>query len=204
MKVLLVILVLLALLLYLSVGVDVGYTGGQVLLRLRVGALAFTLLPRKPKAKKKRTKPKKDKSPSAAAQPKEKKKLPFTLDDILDAGELMIRSIKKLRFRISRLKLHFISAFPDPYTTAMAYGYASAAVNALRMDRVKGADIQLAADFQSEQWTADAACSVTIRIWYLMKFTVSVLAGGIPIFLRIRKRGKETQIKFAQAAGKEA
>ena len=47
LKVLLIILAVLALLLYLPVGVDVGYTGGQVLLRVRTGALAFTVLPRK-------------------------------------------------------------------------------------------------------------------------------------------------------------
>lgn len=204
MKVLLIILAVLALLLYLPVGVDVGYTGGQVLLRVRAGALAFTVLPRKA-GKKKSKKPKKQ-SPAEqkSGQPKEKRKLPVTKDDILDAAELLIRSIKKLRFRVSRLKLHFVSAFDDPYNTAMVYGYVCAAVNALRMDRVKGADIQLSADFMAEHWSADAACSITIRIWYMMKFVCSVLAGGIPILLRIRKRMKPKQSQVAQPAGKEA
>ena len=42
MKVLLIILAVLALLLYLPVGVDVGYTGGQVLLRVRACGICGT------------------------------------------------------------------------------------------------------------------------------------------------------------------
>ena len=89
MKVLLIILAVLALLLYLPVGVDVGYTGGQVLLRVRAGALAFTVLPRKA-GKKKSKKPKKQSTAEQkSGQPKEKRKLPVTKDDILDAAELL-------------------------------------------------------------------------------------------------------------------
>ena len=204
MKILLIVLGILALILRLPVGVDAGYVGA-LWVRIRIGVLTIPLIPgkrnRKSGAKKKRK--------AAASRPKdktvrEKRTIPVQREDITDGVKLLLRCIRKLQFQVSRFTLHFVSAFSDPYDTAMVYGYVCAIVNALQLERVKGADIQLFADFTAEQWHLECAASITIRIWYILQFVCMALAGGLPVLLRIRKRMKQTKNQFAQPAGKEA
>lgn len=207
MTILIILAVLIAFLLYLPVGVDMGYTDSGVILLVRIGAVTLRLFPRKHK-KPKQKKPAKGKKSAqkaqSADQPKQKKKLNVTWEEIQSALDLTVRSIRKLKFRVRKLMLHFTSAFDDPYTTAMVYGYANAAASALGLYRVRGGDVQLSADFTSGQWTAEAYISITIRIFYMIKFAFSLLFGGLKLLLRRRRRIKQEQTEIAQAAGKEA
>ena len=185
---LIVLLVLLVLALSLRVGVDVGYDGAGVRVLLRVSRWTFCLYPRD------KTKPKKQRKPK---QKKKQGKLDITKDEILDAITVPVGAVKKLRFRLYRLRVHFISAFGDPYRTAMMYGYANAGVQALGLYQLKQADVQLAVDFERESYYVDGYISVTVRVFYILKFCVCLVAGMIPILLRRRKRikAKEKQIK---------
>ena len=204
MKVLIVV-VLIVLLLCVPVGADVGYAGDQLTLKVRVGPLTVTLFPKKPGKDKPKKKPKKDTAQEAESQPKEKqkRKLDVTKEEIWSAVQVVFRSVKKLRFRLNRIKIHFISAFPDPYHTAMVYGYTNAAVDALGLTMRKGTDIQLGADFSKDKPVIDVYCSVTIRILYIMKLVFSVLLGAVPILMQRHRRLKLTKKANAQAAGKE-
>lgn len=204
LKVLTVIVVLIVLLLSLPVGVDAGYTDKQAVLMLRIGAVTLRLFPRRPKKHKQARKKEPAEKPQAGARPKEKKKLNVTWDEIRSALDLSIRGIGKLKFRVRKLRLHFTSAFDDPYTTAMVYGYANAAAGALGLYRVRDGDIRLEADFTSAQWSMEAYISVTIRVFYIMKFAFFLLFGGTKLLLRRRRRIKQEQTEIAQAAGKEA
>ena len=194
MTALIVILLLLAALLYLPVGADVGYCEGAFTAYARVGAWKLCVYPRKQKPKKEK-KPKKQPAPQEAAPaeeaPKKKKGLPdVTKDEVLGAVRVVFRAIKRLRFRLNRLKLHFISAFPDPYDTAMIYGYANAGLNALGLTSLKQSDIQLGVDFNREHYYADGYLSVTIRIYYVLKFAFCALFGLLPLYFSRRKRLK--------------
>lgn len=205
-KVLIVIILLLVLLLRLPVGVDAGYTEGQAFAGLRVGPKVFWLYPRKKKPPAHKAKKKEKSEAEETPPPAAKKKLPaFNLqwDEIKSALDLTVRCVKKLRFRLRRLDLRFVSGGADPYNTAMAYGYANAAADALGLYRLKQANVELSADFTAERSEFDGACSVTIRVYYLCKFGITMAVGGLRLLLRHRKRVKQEQRAAALIPGKE-
>lgn len=197
LKVLIVLLIVLVLLLSVPVGADVGYDETGLRGFVRVWRFTFCVFPRKPK----KDKPPKEKQPAnEEKKPKPKKTLPnVTKDEVLDAVSVGVRAVKKLRFRLYRLKLHFVSAFDDPYQTAMVYGYANAAVQALGMPAWKRTDVQLGVDFAGEECYFDGYLSVTVRIYYIMKLCVCLVSGVLPILWRRRKRmkaiGNNTTVK---------
>lgn len=205
-KVLIVIILLLVLLLRLPVGVDAGYTEGQAFAGLRIGPKVFWLYPRKERppthghGKRKKIK-------TEAEAPSKAKRSPRSLnlqwDEIKSALDLTVRCVKKLRFRLRRLDLRFVSGGADPYNTAMAYGYANAAADALGLYRLKQANVELSADFTAERSEFDGACSVTIRVYYLCKFGITMAVGGLRLLLRHRKRVKQEQRAAALIPGKE-
>ena len=194
LKVLIGLLALLLLVLCLRVGVDVGYDEGGIRVLLRISRWTFCLFPRE------KTKPKKQRK---TKENKKQGKLDITKDEILDAISVLVRAVKKLRFQLYRLRVHFISAFGDPYRTAMMYGYASAGVQALGLTQMKQADVQLAVDFERESYYVDGYISVTVRVFYMMKLCVCLVAGMIPILLRRRKRIKAIE-KNTAVKGKVA
>lgn len=204
MKVLLiVIVVLIVLLLCLLVGIDVRYSGGQLCVGLRIGLKVFWLYPEKFGMGKKRTKPSDEAKIKPSKTSGRNLMQQVSWEEIQSALELLIRSIKQLRFRMNRLKLHFISASADPYHAAMAYGYANAAVNALGLPRMKRADVQIGVDFTENMPMIDGYVSITIRVFYLCKFGFTILVGGLKLLLRHRKRLKREQKANACIAGKE-
>lgn len=205
LKVLIVILLLLFLLLCLPVGVDAAYAGGSFSAGVRVGPKVFWVFPTKRGRAHKRGK-KADTKSNGKPEPEGKKKrldLDVTWDEVKAALHLVARSVKQLRFRLHRLDLRFVSGGPDPYQTAMAYGYANAAANALGLYRLKQADVSLSADFTAEAPEFEGDVSVTIRVYYLCKFGVLMATGGLRLFLRRRKRLKQERTTAALIAGKE-
>ena len=192
LTVLIVIVLLLVLLLCLPVGVDVSFCEGVLRTYLRVGSFTFCVYPHKTTSPKTKT-----------ANEQETLSLPdCTKDEVLDGIGVLVRAIKKLKFHLHKLKLHFISAFDDPYNTAMCYGYASAAASALGLTALKQSDVQLGVDFEREHYYFDGYVSITIRIYYIMKFVGCVIWGGIPIILRRQKRLKQEH-STAAMQGKE-
>ena len=186
LNVLIIILVLAAVILLIPVGVDVGYSEGGLRVLIRAACFTFRIYPSSSE-KEQRTKKQKK------TDVNKKRSIPdVTKDEILDAISVAVRSVKKLRFHLHKLKIHFISAFEDPYRTAMMYGYASAAVNAFALPQLKQADVQLGVDFEREECYVDGYLSVTIKIYYIMKLVCCLIAGAIPILWNRRKRLKKT------------
>lgn len=150
---------------------------------LRVSRFTFRIFPREKKSAEKR---KKESDKTNA------KKLPdLTKDEVLDGIEVAARAVRKLKFHLYQLKIHFISAFDDPYRTAMIYGYVNAAIQAFGLPQLRQSDVQLGVDFERDHCYIDGYVSVTIRIYYIMKLIFCVVYGAIPILWRIRKRRKE-------------
>lgn len=182
---LIIIALLLILLLLVPVGIDVGYKEGNVRVLLRASCFTFQIYPTASTKKKKEKKQKK-------INEKKKRSVPdVTKDEILDAIGVAVKAVKKLRFHLHKLKLHFVSAFADPYQTAMVYGYASAAVNAFALSQLKQSDIRLVVDFEREDCYVDGYLSVTIKIYYIMKLVCCLIGGMIPILWSRRKRLKK-------------
>ncbi len=185
LKVLMIVLAVLALLLTIRIGADVGYDETGLRVYARVSRFTVCLYPSgKEKVKKK---PKKQRHKTGKTG-----KPDITEDEVLDAIRVAVRSVKKLRFRLYKLKLHFVSAFDDPYKTAIVYGYAEALIYGLGLPQLKQSDIQLGMDFEKEACAVDGYLSVTIRIYYIMKLAVCLICGCIPILWRRRKRIKST------------
>ena len=179
-----IILLLLMILLLIPIGVDVGYCDETVQVKLRAAWFTLTVYPTSSEKMKKQSQQKKKNGKKNRGVPD------VTKDEVLDSIEVAVKSIKKLRFHLHKLKLHFISAFNDPYRTAMVYGYASAAVNAFALPQLKQSDIQLGVDFERESCYIDGYLSVTIKIYYIMKLVCCMLIGAIPILWHRHRRLK--------------
>lgn len=184
LKILICILVLFVLLLSLRVGVDAGYDQNGLRVYARVSRFTLCLYPTN-----KEPKPKKQK---AKTKTQTRNKPNFTKDELVDAFGVAVRSVKKLRFRLRKLKLHFVSAFDDPYKTAVVYGYAEALIHGLGLPSMKQTDIRLDMDYEKEACEVDGYVSVTIRVYYMIKLLVCLLWGLIPIWRRRRQRIKLT------------
>ena len=200
---LIVILGLVLLLLLVPVGIDVGYNEDGLRVYGRISCCRIGFYPKKASVKKKSKKRMTTEQPTeseAGADPvkKDKFKLPdITKDEFLDLVGVGVKSVRKLRFSLHKLKLHFISAFSDPYQTAMVYGYASAAVHAFALPQLRHSDVQLAVDFEREKCYVDGYLSVTIKIYYILKLVFCAAVGALPILLRRRKRMKAKENSVA-------
>lgn len=192
LNVLIIVLAVLVLLLTVRIGADIGYDETGLRVYARISRFTVCLYPSKieKQHKKKKTKRKSDK----------KGKLDVTGEEVLEALSVAVRSVKKLRFHLYKLKLHFVSAFDDPYKTAIVYGYAEALIYGLGLPALKQTDIALSMDFEKEACDIDGYLSVTIRIYYIMKLLVCLMFGMLPIVWRRRKRMKAT-VKDAAVKG---
>ena len=99
------------------------------------------------------------------------------------------------------LRLVFVSGAPDPYDTALAFGYVNAALGALtplaeRALRIDERDIQTGVDFQVERPRIDARIVCTIRIGQIV---VIALAFGIG-FLKQKMHAKQARAAHAKSA----
>jgi len=188
--VLAIVLILLVIFLLIPVGMDIGYYEEELRVWIRAACFTFKIYPQSSKKEKKEPKQKKKDRNKKRTFPN------VTKDEILDLIGVAVKSVKKLKFHLHKLKLHFISAFEDPYQTAMVYGYASAAVNAFALPQMKQSDIQLGVDFQREEIYVDGYLSVTIKIYYILKLVCCLVGGVIPILWHRHQRlnGKENSV----------
>ena len=181
----------------LPVGVDAAYADETVSLAARIGPFRLRLLPKPPdaKPKKKPQKPKKEK-------PK-KKSAPPDIRTILVLAKLGLQALNRFRqrLRVPLLRLVFVSGAPDPYDTALAFGYVNAALGALtplaeRALRIDERDIQTGVDFQAGQPRIDARIVCTIRIGQIV---VIALAFGVG-FLKQKMHSKQARATRANTA----
>ena len=181
----------------LPVGVDAAYADETFSLAARIGPFRLRLLPKPPdaKPKKKPQKPKKEK-------PK-KKSAPPDIRTILVLAKLGLQALNRFRqrLRVQLLRLVFVSGAPDPYDTALAFGYVNAALGALtplaeRALRIDERDIQTGVDFQAGQPRIDARIVCTIRIGQIV---VIALAFGVG-FLKQKMHSKQARATRANTA----
>ena len=99
------------------------------------------------------------------------------------------------------LRLVFVSGAPDPYDTALAFGYVNAALGALtplaeRALRIDERDIQTGVDFDAGRPRIDARIVCTIRIGQIV---VIALAFGVG-FLKQKMHSKQARAARAKTA----
>ena len=137
---------------------------------------------RRLKAEKKKSKTKTD---SDSSEQKSGKR-GGTVDLILS----MLPSVKKVlgRFRrkllIKRLKVYYTSAGEDPYSTAMAFGYASAGMGVLmpflyNHFRVRKCDLRADFDFDAKEPYVYIEARVSLAIWEIIYILLGISLGTL-------------------------
>ena len=210
LKVLGIILLFFLLLSFLRVGVIVAF-GVEQNVRLRIGPVKLTVLPKKEKKPKEEKKT--DEPPAEEKTPKEKKKraLPKLTSSELRSlvgtafgalGRTLRRTCR--RTRIDPLEVCVVFAGDDPADTAQTYGYACAALWTFtpkleELFYIPNPSIHLEMDFQAGETTAEGTVGVSLRVCDLLAilFTLAVPLGRW--FLRWRKAHRNDPKSAARA-----
>lgn len=192
----------------LRVGARATLEEGVFSLKLLAGPIKLQILPKdedkaqKPKQEKpKKEKPPKEKKPEETEE-KPKPKLKITLDlvkIILSAvGDALGRLRRKLS--IDLLTVHYTVASDDPYSAAMTYGYASAAVGALmpvieNIFKVKKSDVGAAVTFDTNEAQLYIDAQLTIAIWEIIYIALAVVPVIKPVLAGLKKGKVDTNGK---------
>ena len=203
-----VLVLLIAALLLIPVGADIGYEQGKIHVSATAAGVEIRLFPRKkkpesdepkpPKKKKeKKEKKPKQKDDSAEEKPKEKKKLDITLDEILDLLKAVLHGLGHFtdRIRVDRFVLHLIVAGNDPYNVAMAYGkinaWLSAMAPACKKLNAKNSDVWTAVDFTDDWPHVDFAIAMSFRLCTVIGMLFVIGFGALKVLLIRKKRIKQ-------------
>ena len=195
-----VLAVLILLVFFLPYGVDVGYADEVLRVGIKAGPIRVWLLPKKPltekqkqkaeakKAKKEERRAAKAAKKAAAAKEKEindavtvkpKPKLDFdTVVTLLRMGSHAIRRFFR-SFTVNFFQLHYTVACRDPYDTAIQYGMACAAAEALpalagKKIRVLRRDIEIGADYTSEEPVIAVHIVLSLQLFWLVHLAVAL------------------------------
>lgn len=202
MKALIVVGVVLAALLLLSlvrVGAVADYSAAGFVLKIRVGALRFTLFPMKPRKKKKADKPKKPTEPPKAPAPPEPRRgggLELVKQFLPLLAEAAGRFKRKVR--IDRLDIDLTVACPDPAMTAVAFGGANAALGMMvplfeNNFNVKERNVRTRVDFDRETPAVAVLAAMSLTIGQGVVLSVSLGVKALKILLAHRKKVQSTQ-----------
>ena len=186
-----VLAILILLVFFLPYGVDVGYADEVLRVGIKAGPLRIWLLPKKPltekqrlkaeakKAKKEARRAAKEKEINDSVTVKPKPKLDFdTIVALLRMGSHAIRRFFR-SFTVNFFQLHYTVACRDPYDTAIQYGMACAAAETLpalagKKIRVLRRDIEIGADYTSEEPTVSAHIVLSLQLFRLVHLAVAL------------------------------
>lgn len=192
---------LIALIMLVPIGADIGYEDGKLSLSAKVCGVLLQILPKppaheaKPKKAKKEKKPKKEKKSKkqdseAAKKPKKKLKLDFSKDEILSLIKKVLSRFGRFgrKFNVDRFLLHYVGGGKDPYDVAVNFAYINAALSGLapmcaeRFD-VRDCDVWTDCDFTLDKPKIDFGLAFSIRIgaFFALAFGLVFSAAGILI-----------------------
>lgn len=203
----------------LPLGVSVRYNSEGPLVRIILGPVRLTIVPRKKKAKKEKPekeKPKKEpekKPPENTPEPVkqvgkdkqepkpvpegEKKEKGGSLLDFLPLVKTVFEFLGDFRrkLRINHLTLKLIMAGDDPCDLATNYGKAWAAVGNLlpKLDQwfvIKKRDIEVECDFTASETLIIAGLDLTITLGRLLAAVLRFAFRALVTFLKILKKRK--------------
>lgn len=181
LKIIGIVLLVCLLISFLRLGV-VAELGDELRVKLRIGPLRLTLLPKKekkPKAEKPK-KPKKEKSAAAKKHPLPKPsfaELRTLVRTALDAlGKTLRRTCKRTRIDPLELCVTFAG---DPAEAAKNYGYANAAIWSVmphleELFYIPAPSITLRMDFQAEKTRVEGTVGVTLRVCDLLAIVLTL------------------------------
>ena len=199
---LIIILAILLLILCLSVGVDAAYDSGGFVLKLKLGPVRLTVLPKSGKKPKQEHTPKPKPEPKEKAEKEEKPKkgLPFkiTLSDIRELLGILFRMLGRLRrgLSVDVFMLHLLVTSEDPYDAVKLFGNVNAVLSALsgpahRALKIRSEDIQTCVDFEEETMIVEARIVLTLQIWEILYAVLCAGCAAAVWFLRKKREDKQ-------------
>ena len=208
LKVIGIILLVFLLIGFLRVGAIVSF-GDELRVRLRVGAIKLTILPKKTKKPKK---PKKEKEPKeekpeeeAEKKPKKKRSIPKpNLDDIIDLIQTALSALGAMvrracrRTRIDPLDLTIVFGAYDPADVALMFGAANTAVFTLMPKAeetfyIPNPSIRLRMDYDADWPRAAGSLGVSLRLCDLFAIIFTLIIPLLKWFLRFKKAHKHDE-----------
>lgn len=199
-----VIVLIIALIMLIPIGADVGYEGGVFSVSaVACGMPIIKLFPKpeedasKPPKHPKKEKKKKEKPAAEAEQEKPKKKLSFdfTADELLALLKKVLKGFGKLgrKFKVNRFLLRYTAAGDDPYKTAMTYNYVNAALSSLgpicaKRFEVDDCEVVTDVDFTADKMSIDFGLAMTMRIGQIFGAINTILFGALGILIKNKLR----------------
>lgn len=182
----------------LRVGARATLEEGEFSLRILAGPVKLKLLPKdEDKAKKLKKPKKKPEEPPKEEEEKEekpKRKLKITMELVRTALSALGDALGRLRRKLSidLLTIRYTVASDDPYSAAMTYGYASAAVGALmpvieNIFKVKKSDIRTDVTFDAKEAEMYIDAQFTIAIWEIIYIALAVVPVIKPVLAGLKK-----------------
>ena len=179
--------ILLILLLLMSVRVGVIFRfGDQMTLKLRIGVLRLTILPKKKKEKQTKTETA-ERTTQKSTSPKKKKKLtPSEVCDLVTAVFSALRAIAHRagkHLRVDPLELSAVIGGSDPTQVAQCYGAASAAVWSLmpqaeEIIHIPDPHIHIDMDYNAPHTAVSGKVGLSFRVGNMIEF---IVAAAIPM-----------------------
>ena len=208
LKVIGILLLVFLLIGFLRVGAIVSF-GDGLRVRLRVGAIKLTILPKKAKKPKK---PRKEKEPKEEKpeeekeeKPKKKRSIPKpTIDDIIDLIQTALSALGAMvrracrRTRIDPLDLTILFGAYDPADVALMFGAVNTAVFTLMPKAeetfyIPNPSIHLRMDYDADWPQAEGRLGVSLRICDLFAIIFTLIIPLLKWFLRFKKAHKHDE-----------
>lgn len=199
-----VIVLIIALIMLIPVGADLGYEGGVFSVSaVACGMPIMKLFPKPeedgttPPKHPRKEKKKKEKAPAEGEEAKPKKKLnfDFTPDELLALLKKVLKGFGKLgrKFKVDRFLLRYTAAGDDPYKTALTYNYVNAALSSLgpicaKRFQVDDCEVSTAVDFTADKMSIDFGLAMTIRIGQIFGAVNTILFGALGILIKNKLR----------------
>lgn len=194
------ILLLLLLLASVRVGVILRF-GEQTTLKLRIGALHLTILPRGKKEKKAKTAPT-EAAPKKSTSPKKKTKL--TLLEIYDLVTAVFEGLRAMahragkHLRVDPLELSAVIGGSDPAEVAQRFGTVNAAVWSLMPQaeeilHIPDPAIHLEMDYNAPKTTVSGTVGLSFRVGNLIELAVAAARPLLRWYRAYRKAHKNGQ-----------
>ena len=194
------ILLLLAILCLLRVHVQLSF-GQELRVVVQIGPKKLTVLPKAEKSGKKQKKQKKRSSneQEKAVQKKEKKKFPFTFEDIRSALPVVFEALKKAlrkiqrRMRVDPLEASIVFGHSDPVKVAQMYGWANTAVWSMmpqleELIHIPHPHIHLGVDYDAVSTKAEGRVGIKLRVGAVVVIALTLAVPVLKWYLAWRKK----------------
>jgi hypothetical protein len=170
---------------------------------------------RKKLEKKRDKEEEKQSAKKAADKSQEKKKTPAEILDIIHLVCKLVTKVvgkffKHLRIKLARINIKI--ATEDAATTAITYGAVTQAINVLfpLLDNIRtfkfpqNRDINIYADFCSDEAEIDIRIDFAIRVWHVLHVAIVALVQLVKYFFNAQKRKEQREIIENKIAERQA